>query len=73
MGRRSSKIESTFSKGQRPNVNKDILKGVRRTRTLVERRIAQLDAAVKGKNTYLDKDLVERLRKPHMINLKSDD
>ena len=51
------------SKGQRRNVNKDILKSMRRLRCPLERAINQLDACKNNKHTLLSKNITSKINR----------
>ena len=58
-----SRNSSYVSKGQRPNVNKDLLKSIKRLRCPLERGINQLNACRNNRHTLLPKDISSKIRR----------
>ena len=58
-----SRNSSYVSKGQRPNVNKDLLKSIKRLRSPLDIALNQLDACRSNRHTLLPKDISSKIRK----------
>ena len=54
---------SYVSKGQRPNVNKDLLKSIKRLRSPLDTALNQLDACRNNRHTLLSKDISSKIRR----------
>ena len=58
-----SSNSSYVSKGQRRNVNKDLLKSIKRLRCPLEKGLNQLNACRDNKHTLLPKDISSKVRR----------
>ena len=58
-----SRNSSYVSKGQRPNVNKDLLKSIKRLRSPLDIALNQLDACRSNRHALLPKDISSKIRR----------
>ena len=58
-----SRNSSYVSKGQRPNVNKDLLKSIKRLRSPLDIALNQLDACRNNRHTLLPKAISSKIRR----------
>ena len=58
-----SRNSSYVSKGQRPNVNKDLLKSIKRLRCPLDRKLNQLNACRNNRHTLLPQDISSKIRR----------
>ena len=58
-----SRNSSYVSKGQRPNVNKDLLKSIKRLRSPLDIALNLLNACRNNRHTLLPKDISSKIRR----------